>query len=138
MSSQRFYLSLVIAVVLMLIHAHADYLLQAYQHGWWTWLDLHGRAAAWPWYLDIFPRDLWHLVQSIRNHSVILGSILAMFGLYQIYIYRWFIAESEMYRIRFSPALRATVRWAVIIGTPELIYGLTRAVGFSLVKALWN
>jgi len=138
MFRSRIYHPLVTALLLMLIHAHADYLLQAYQHGWWTWLDLHGRAAAWPWYLDVLPRDLWHLVQAIRNHSVILGTIFTMLGLYEIYIYRWFIMESEMHRKRLSAVLKTVVRWAIIIGTPELLYGLTRAVGFSIVKALWN
>jgi Leu/Phe-tRNA-protein transferase len=126
------------SAVLMLVHNHADYLLQAYQHGWWTWLDLHGRAAPWPWYLDVLPRDLWHLVQSIRNHSAILGAALALVGCYHVYIHRWFIGESEMNRRRLPGAVKAMVRWALIFGTPELIYGLSRAVSFSLAKALWN
>lgn len=159
MSSQRFYFALVIAIALMLIHAHADYLLQAYQHGWATWLDLHGRAMKWPWYLDLLPRDPWHLVQSVRNMSVIISVALVLRITYR-YSWEGQFALTRVGRELYK-AIHTTQRWmwshrlpcgtagtgqkywniiwfVIELGIPLLLYGVTRGIGFSLAYAVMN
>jgi len=116
---------LLVGFALMLAHNHADYLLQAYQHGWATWWDLHGRAADWPWYLDVLPRDAWHGVQNMRNHTIIVASAL---------IY----AECEAYAFWTMNLRYWWHRFALSLFVTLLCYGLARAVAFSLVKAIMN
>ena len=134
-------LPIAIVIALLSLHASADYLLQAYQHGWSTWWDLHGRAAAWPWYLDFLPRDAWHLVQSVRNHSVILAVALLARTLY-----RQHAAERFLWS-RFGTwipgnsltSVRGRIVWLCAeMLAPLALYGATRAVFFSVVKALLN
>jgi len=143
------------ALVLFLVHAHADYILQAYQHGWWTWWDLHGRAAAWSWYLDVLPRDAWHLVQSIRNHTVIFATLFAVVSVSRKSfrfspIGTWMeknmalrmanlLARKDPMRIFSIHATIMTTLWVLqqtVIA--ELLYGVTRAIAFSIPKAIWN
>jgi hypothetical protein len=159
MSGKRFYFSLACAILLMLIHAHADYLLQAYQHGWATWLDLHGRAMKWPWYLDVLPRDLWHLVQSVRNLSVIVAVTLLLqvtirdkwegrFACTRVGLRLWdsiLNVLGWMHRHHLPNGNSGTPKkiwsalWFIIeAGIPLLLYGATRAVGFSIVYAAMN
>jgi hypothetical protein len=159
MSYTRFYLSLVVAVLLLLVHAHADYLLQAYQHGWATWLDLHGRAMKWPWYLDVIPRDLWHLVQTVRNMSVIIAVVLVLqvtnrtnwegrFACTRVGLAVFFAILNTlgwMWR-HHIPSGDAGTRhkiWGAIwflleLGIVLALYGVTRAAGFSVVYAVMN
>lgn len=113
------------AVLLFLMHNHADYLLQAYQHGWETWWDLHGRAVSWPWYLDVLPRDNWHLVQTIRNQSVIAASMIGAVSMASL-------IDDNM---RYPKSM-----WHVLMvaATPFALYAITRAIAFSLIYAIMN
>ena len=95
-----------IGVLLLLLYNHADYLWQGEMHGWKTWLDLTYRAPKWG-FFDFIPHDLWHVVQSIKNHSLLVGSPLVFYGF-----------ESP------SPSLKLL---AVLI-----VYAVTRAAGFTL------
>ncbi len=159
MSCTRFYFSLVAALLLMLIHAHGDYLLQAYQHGWVTWLDLHGRAMKWPWYLDVLPRDLWHAVQSLRNMSVIVAAVLVIqvtnrdkwegrFACTRLGLRLFYSITNTlgwMYRHHLPHGNAGTPEkiWSAIwflleLGIALFLYGVTRAAGFSFVYAILN
>ncbi len=121
--SKSFWNAIIGAVLLFSVHASADYLLQGYQHHWATWLDLHGRAVEWPWYLDMLPRDLWHGVQSIRNHTSIAATLLSAVAV------ALFVVANDV---------KSWQAWTLLVLLPEALYGLTRAVFFSLVKALLN
>lgn len=152
---KRTYWFLALAFIVFLIHAHADYLMQAYQHGWWTWWDLHGRAATWPWYLDVLPRDAWHLVQSIRNHTELFAVLFAA-GSISRHSFRcsapgkWLhmkvalpvanrLARKDPMRVFSVYTAIMTILWLLeqaIIA--ELLYGAGRAIAFSVPKALWN
>lgn len=152
---KRLWWMMAIAFVLFLIHAHADYLLQAYQHGWWTWWDLHGRAAEWPWYLDILPRDDWHLVQSVRNHTVIFATLFTVMSISGVSFRSsetgtWLrmqvalpvankLARNDPMAVFGIYDVVMTAAWflhQLIIA--ELLYGISRAIAFSIPKALWS
>jgi hypothetical protein len=92
-----------IAVIFFLIHNHADFLLQAYQHGWKTYWKLYALAPKWDWWLDWIPHDSWHIVQWIRNASVIAGTAICVYE-YQSW---WFVI-------------------------PFVLYSITRGIGFSI------
>ena len=124
---------LTLGFVLMLVHNHADYLMQAYQHEWATWWDLHGRAIAWPWYLDVLPRDNWHLVQFIRNHTAIIATYAFAVGLSTVGVDMLYDLRSQKISCWILKHWYA-VNFFVILA----LYGITRAVAFSLVKQLLN
>lgn len=65
---------LYVAVASMIIHVHADYLLQAYQHGWPTYWRLFAGARKWAWWLDWIPHDSWHAVQMVRNLTAFIAA----------------------------------------------------------------
>ena len=100
-----------VGFALMLLHNHADFLLQAYQHGWKTWWKLDKRAKRWPWYVDFLPRDSWHIIQFVRNHSVLIGGPVVYYGVYTPLYDPW-----------------------LGIGFVLLVYGLGRFFGFTLFK----
>lgn len=114
------FILLAVAFVLYLVNAYADYEYQASLHGWNALLDLSYRAPKWGW-LDFLPHDGWHIVQSIRNHSVIIATALAAIPL--------FVLASE---IRWLKTRIAGVFAAMVIGC-LLLYGAARALGFTLV-----
>jgi hypothetical protein len=70
------------------------------------------------------PRDAWHLVQTIRNQSVVGGTLCA---------------AVFMRALLDERALRhAWWHTALVFVSPFLMYGIARAVAFSLVKQLMN
>lgn len=70
---------LIFSFICFAISCHFDYLLQAYQHGWKTYVDLSHRNPKWGMW-DFIPHDLWHIVQFGRNQLLLIGCILAMFS----------------------------------------------------------
>jgi len=92
---------------LFVVSHHADYLLQAYQHGWKTWYTLKADAPKWGMF-DFIPHDSWHVVQWVRNNTLVLAVCIGtIYG--SIYI---------------RPL------WA--IAAMFVTYGITRGLGFSL------
>ncbi len=138
-----------VAFALLVLSAHADYLYQAAAPGraWWTWLDLTGRAAPWPWYIDWIPRDGWHIVQTIRNHAGTIGAVLSA-----LVFARWILSVREQTgNVYLDEGGELTIncgnphsnvswqRLAVFSIIFSLIcYGLARGIGFTLVKELMN
>jgi hypothetical protein len=99
-----------IILFLQLLAHHSDYLLQAYQHKWITYIDLSHRAKKWD-FFDFIPHDMWHFVQSIRNMSISLAPLLC--GIFS-----------------------DTIPYAIVLHF--LFYAIGRAIGFTFVYYCLN
>lgn len=97
-------LLLIPGILLLLAYNHADYLWQGEMHGWKTWLDLTRRAPKWGFW-DFIPHDAWHIVQTIKNHSLLLGAPLVV--------------------VAFDNPI-----WGFVVLLAS--YAVTRAIGFTL------
>jgi hypothetical protein len=124
---------LLLAVVLFAAHNHADYLLQAYQHGWNTWLDLHGRAPKWGLW-DFIPHDAWHIVQSVRNQSLFVAIPVAWVAAANLAM-QW--TKGNAYWPMVADKYGRFHAWpGIVIGL--LLYAATRAAAFTLVYEILN
>lgn len=123
---------LTVAILLFAAHNHADYLLQAYQHGWNTWLDLGGRAPKWGLW-DFIPHDAWHIVQSVRNQSLFVAIPAAWVGLANLAMCRrhvWYVPTVADKYGRFHA-------WpGIVVGL--VLYAATRAAAFTLAYEILN
>lgn len=150
------------AFILFLLHNHADYLYQASLWEWWTWIDLTGRAPHWPWYADWIPHDAWHIVQSIRNHAGLIAAAAFMYAITQWMHANFKLAHKAWYeayqQARFSTGRYPTnpkdhrpgyliVKLYLMIPLPVwvvhtiallMLYGITRAIAFTLPLELFN
>jgi hypothetical protein len=68
------YSQLLFALLIFAVANTADYLLQAYQHGWPAFFALSADAPKWG-IFDFIPHDSWHIAQWSRNICMILGSV---------------------------------------------------------------
>ena len=118
-------MTLFLALLLLLLQAHADYLYQASLWEWWTWIDLTSRAPHWPWYADWIPHDAWHIVQTVRNHAALIGAAFAYEAAQRLYCKY----------VSCRPGWQLT---AASLAGMLVAYALTRAVGFTLVYELMN
>ncbi len=127
-----------LALLLFAVANHADYLLQAYQHNWPTWIDLSYRAPHWG-IFDFVPHDAWHAVQFTRNQLLLLAPLLACFAFPMLFsglhfAVRKFLARFPMWvqRILLHPVLHVFLFTA-------LLYVLGRGAGFQLFRELmWS
>ena len=109
-------------VAMLLVANVSDYLLQADAHGWENPAWENGsRAPHWHWALDWIPHDGWHVTQSARNLSLVLGSMLVYEGGGHIL---------RAIGIEPTPIMRGLVVWAAFL--------VTRGVGFSVPLKLLN
>lgn len=103
---------LLAAFIILAIGHHADYLLQAYQWGWWTWWELDPSGAK----FGPVTFDSWHLAQMVRN----LGWGVGLVGGYAV----------------FDRALRARIlgtwRNASAFGLAWALGLAARFIGFSI------
>ncbi len=135
---------LVFALVLFAIANHLDWFLQSYQHVWPCYVDLHGRAAVMPWYMDWFPRDTWHAVQGIRNVVwSCVAPISAMMGLGVAYSkgWAWKISNGLLPRTTNIGLLNNLYRVGWLAWNALLVYALYwtgRGIGFSLFVGVFG
>lgn len=96
-----------IGALLLLLYNHADFLYQAAIWKWPAWLDLSYRAPKWGFW-DFMPHDGWHIVQFVKNHSMLIGAPGIFYGTRHPYSGPW-------------------IEFAVVV----IVYSITRAMGFS-------
>jgi hypothetical protein len=126
----------ILASVLFLVANYCDFELQAFQHGWNALLDLSARSPKWG-IFDFIPHDLWHIIQWLRNLTMIAGTTLAIKSF-------WWVLHVFSYSdyVCMSPA--KWKNWACdhkyIVGfvSAIVLYVVTRGVGFSLMYKLLN
>lgn len=119
---------LILALLLFILANHADYLMQAYQHGWWTWLDLSARAPKWGMF-DFIPHDAWHIVQVLENLCRMLGAVASYFA--------FRMAGALVFPMHVY-SQKLWLRRAVVFTAWILPYVLTRGIAFSLAYKLAN
>lgn len=119
---------LLASIALFLLAGYADYELQAFQHGWNSFLDLSARAPKWG-MLDFIPHDAWHIAQWLRNLAMICAPIFVM---------RWYartfntLGQPTYWRTGWKAWMEYHRAWMIFVAVLAL-YAMTRGLTFSLL-----
>jgi hypothetical protein len=140
---REFIVYYIAAFILLLLFNHTDYLYQASLWKWWTWIDLTARAPHWPWYADWIPHDAWHIVQTIRNHTGIIGAGMVIFYTREVIVTTWAMPGDELSRAFETSSMKMHLsipgpHWIQELAILLLTYAATRAIAFTLPLELMN